>query len=60
MKQAAGGKQTTEEVETSHTFTGHHGTRLKAVVTCALKAPEDIGARAVATGVANAALIGVC
>lgn len=61
MKQAAGGgKQTTEEVETSRTFTGHHGTRLKAIVTCALEAPKDVGARAVTTGVANAALIGVC
>lgn len=44
----------------SLTFTGHHGTRLKAIITRTLKAADDIGARAVAAGVPDAALISVC
>lgn len=44
----------------SHTFTGHHRTRLKAIITCTLEATDDIGACAIATGIAKAALIRVC
>lgn len=44
----------------SLTFTGHHGTGLEAIIARTLEATDDIGARAVAAGVPDAALVGVC
>lgn len=46
--------------KSSRTFTGHHGTGLKAIITRTLEATDDVGACAVAAGVSNAALISVC
>lgn len=45
---------------TVHTLAGHHRPRLKAVITRTLEASDDIGACAVATGVADLTLVGVC
>lgn len=45
---------------TSHTFTGHHWPRLKAVIARTLKSTDDISARAVSAGIANVTLISVC
>lgn len=44
----------------SHTFTGHHWSRLKAIITRTLKAADHISACAVAAGIADIALISVC
>lgn len=44
----------------SHTFTGHHRPRLKAIIACTLKSADDISACAVAARIANVTLISVC
>lgn len=43
----------------SITFTRHHGTWLKTLITGALEASHHVGAGAVPTRVANGALIGI-
>lgn len=44
----------------SHTFTGHHWPRLKAIITRTLKPADDIRACAIAARIANFTLISVC
>lgn len=44
----------------ARTFARHHGPRLKAILARTLKATDDIGACAVAAGIANVALVNVC
>lgn len=44
----------------ARTFARHHGPGLKAILARTLKATDDIGACAVAAGIANVALISVC
>lgn len=47
-------------VSARRTFTGHHGTRLEAVIAGALEAAHHVGTGAVAADVARVAFVDVC